>query len=68
MRITDCFLTMNCHIKEYTHIVLADVVVTPEGTMQEPVPTDYMLPDGTEQPFIHIIFEDTEIQGLDVPG
>ncbi len=50
----------------HTHIVLPDLVVTEEGPVQEPVPTGYMLPDGTEQPFMHVLFEDTEIQGLDV--
>lgn len=52
----------------HTHIVLPDVVVTENGPVQEPVPTGYMLPDGTEQPFMHVLFEDTEIQGLEIIG
>ncbi|MDW7733524.1 MAG: hypothetical protein SCH66_13985 [Methanolobus sp.] len=52
----------------HTHLVLPDVAVTSEGPVQEPVPTGYMLPDGTEQPFMHVMFEDTEIQGLEVIG
>jgi len=49
------------------HLVMLDMVMAPNGTMQkEPVPTNYTLPDGQEQPFIHIAFDNPQLEGLRV--
>jgi hypothetical protein len=47
------------------HLVLLDMVVDANGTMQkEPVPTNYTLPNGQEQPFIHVAFDNPQLEGL----
>lgn len=48
-------------------LLLPDMIMSENGTMQkEPVPTNYTLPDGQEQPFIHVAFEDSRIKGLPI--
>jgi hypothetical protein len=50
-----------------TQLLLSDMVMSENGTMQkEPVPTNYTLPNGQEQPFINIMFEDSQIEGLNI--
>ena len=47
------------------HLLLPDMVMAANGTMQkEPVPTNYTLPDGQEQPFIHVAFDSPQLEGL----
>ncbi len=50
----------------HTHLILPNTVATPEGPMEEPVPTRFTLPNDMEQPFIHIMYEDVNIEGLEV--
>ncbi len=40
------------------HLILPPVEVTPDGPVPRPVPTGFELPNGVEQPFMHIMFED----------
>lgn len=49
-----------------THLLLPNMVITPEGPRPQPVPTGFVLPNGVEQPFIHIMFDSTELEGLPV--
>ena len=50
-----------------TELLLPDMVISDNGTMQkEPVPTNYTLPNGQEQPFLNIMFEDSQIEGLTI--
>lgn len=49
-----------------THVILPPVVVTETGPQPAPVPTGYELPNGEEQPFAHVMFEDTDMEGLPI--
>ena len=50
-----------------TELLLPDMVISENGTMQkEPVPTNYTLPNGLEQPFLNIMFEDSRIEGMNI--
>lgn len=50
-----------------TELLLPDMVMSENGTIQkEPVPTNYTLPNGQEQPFLNIMFEDSRIEGLNI--
>jgi hypothetical protein len=47
-----------------TRLFLPDLVVTKNGTMEkQPVPTNFTLPDGQNQPFINVIFENCQLEG-----
>jgi hypothetical protein len=47
-----------------TRLFLPDLVITKSGTMEkQPVPTNYTLPDGQNQSFINLIFEDCQLEG-----
>lgn len=49
------------------HLVVPDMIITDNGTMvEEPVPTNYTLPDGEEQPFIHVAFDEPQLEGLEI--
>ncbi len=49
------------------HLVMPDMVMAANGTMQkEPVPTNYTLPNGQEQPFIHVAFDSPQLEGLNI--
>ena len=49
------------------HLLLPEKVMADNGTMQEqPVPTNYTLPGGENQTFIHIIFDDPQLEGLEI--
>ena len=39
------------------HLILPPQKMTPQGPEQRPVPTGYTLPNGQEQPFIHVMFD-----------
>lgn len=45
----------------HTHILLPNVAVTKDGPITSPVPTGFFLPNGMEQPFIHLMFENIEV-------
>ena len=45
-----------------THLLLPDMVVTPRGGMQKrPLPSGFIMANGHQQPFIHLMFETTLI-------
>ena len=53
----------------HTHLMMPNVqiVVDEEGNYVEvasPVPTGFILPNGMEQPFLHVMFENTVVDGL----
>lgn len=50
----------------HTHLLLPNTVITPQGPRPKPVPTGFVLPNGKEQPFFHVVFENTELEGLPV--
>ena len=41
----------------HTHIIMPPVKGTKKGPVFDPVPTQYELPNGKNQPFIHVMFE-----------
>ncbi|MDF1500648.1 MAG: hypothetical protein P1P76_09275 [Anaerolineales bacterium] len=47
--------------KVHLHVILPNVEVTPDGPQESPVPTGFELPNGAEQPFFHIMFEDLDV-------
>ncbi|MGB9927767.1 MAG: hypothetical protein ACPK85_05115 [Methanosarcina sp.] len=49
------------------HVLLPDMIMAENGTMvKQPVPTNFTLPNGQEQPFLHIAFDNPQMQGLEV--
>jgi len=48
-----------------THLLLPNMVVTPKGPMMSPVPTAFILPNGVEQPFMHIMFGHNSVSGVE---
>ena len=47
------------------HLVLLDKVIAANGTLQkESVPTNFTLPNGQEQSFIHIAYDNPQLEGL----
>jgi hypothetical protein len=46
------------------HLMLPNEVVTKTGPATKPVPTGFTLPNGKEQPFIHVMFLDPDLEGL----
>jgi len=51
--------------KLQTHLLLPNVAVTPNGPVSSPVPTGFILPNGVEQPFMHIMFGDNKVSGVE---
>ena len=48
------------------HLMLPDMVMS-NGTMEkQPVPTNYTLPNGQKQPFIHVVFDNPNLEGLKI--
>lgn len=46
------------------HVILPPTMVTPDGPQDRPVPTGFTLPNGEEQPFMHIMFDEVgEVSG-----
>lgn len=43
------------------HLILPNIEVTPDGPQTSPVPTGFELPNGMEQPFLHIMYEDVTL-------
>lgn len=55
------------HYGIQAHLLLPDMIMTGNGTMKkQPVPTVYTLPNGQEQPFIHVVFDNPNLEGLKV--
>ncbi|TES85402.1 hypothetical protein E3J95_04500 [Candidatus Aerophobetes bacterium] len=48
------------HEATHLHLILPPVKGSPEGPIQSPVPTGFILPNGKQQPFLHIMFETIE--------
>ncbi|HII93113.1 MAG TPA: hypothetical protein HA262_13425, partial [Methanosarcina sp.] len=49
------------------HLVMPEMVMADNGTMPEqPVPTNYTLPNGQNQTFIHVAFDSPKLQGLKI--
>ncbi len=46
------------------HIFLPPLEVTPQGPQPSPVPTGFILPNGKEQPFMHINFESVTLDSV----
>ena len=52
------------HDEVHGHLILPPVAVTPDGPVARPVETGFELPNGSDQPFIHVMFEDiTKLKG-----
>jgi hypothetical protein len=52
------------HDEVHGHLILPPVAVTPDGPVACPVETGFALPNGSDQPFIHVMFEDiTKLKG-----
>lgn len=51
--------------KLQTHLLLPNIAVTPNGPVTSPVPTGFILPNGVEQPFMHIMFGDNKVSGVE---
>ena len=45
------------------HLILPPMAVGAHGPFLSPVPTDFVLPNGATQPFLHIMFEDVRAGG-----
>ncbi len=45
------------------HLILPPTKVTPDGPVDSPVPTGFTLPNGVEQPFIHVNFYGVSMDG-----
>lgn len=48
------------HEATHLHLILPPVKGGPKGPVQSPVPTGFILPNGKQQPFLHIMFETIE--------
>lgn len=51
--------------KLQTHLLLPNIAVTATGPVMSPVPTGFILPSGMEQPFMHIMFADNTVSGVE---
>ncbi|HZD33665.1 MAG TPA: cupredoxin domain-containing protein [Nitrososphaeraceae archaeon] len=45
----------------HTHLIVRPIKITPEGPIFDPVKTEFTLPNGMKQPFIHVMFEQDKI-------
>lgn len=43
------------------HLILPPIEITPQGPQDSPLSTGFTLPNGMEQPFLHIMYEDVSI-------
>lgn len=48
------------------HLILPPIELTPQGPQDSPLPTGFILPNGMEQPFLHIMFEDVSLGSAEV--
>lgn len=46
------------------HLILPPIEVTPQGPIESPVATQFILPNSMQQPFLHINFHDVEVEDL----
>jgi len=44
------------------HLMMPNTEATPNGPRQSPVPTGFLLPNGAEQPFLHLMFEGVQVE------
>lgn len=51
--------------KLQTHIILPNIAVTPNGPISSPVPSGFILPNGVEQPFMHLMYGDNTVSGVE---
>lgn len=51
------------HSRIHFHLILPPTEITADGPKPSPVPTGFMLPNGVEQPFLHIMYEDVNLSG-----
>lgn len=49
------------HDEVHAHLILPPVAVTASGPVDRPVETDFQLPNETDQPFIHVMYEDISL-------
>lgn len=55
------------HVRDqehHTHLMMPPVKGSPKGPVFSPVPTAFDLPNGKKQPFIHIMWEEDELEKL----
>ena len=52
----------------HTHLFLPPIKATPEGPQVSPVPTEFELPNGENQPFVHYMWDEDTIAELVVRG
>ncbi|MCR8914127.1 hypothetical protein FDP08_13390 [Marinobacter panjinensis] len=50
--------------EHHTHLMLPPIKATGKGPVFSPVPTAFELPNGKNQPFLHIMFEQDEVERL----
>ncbi len=50
--------------KLQTHLMLPNMAITATGPIMSPVPTAFILPNGMEQPFMHIMYGHNEVSGV----
>lgn len=53
----------------HTHLMLPNVQIVTDGSgnyeeVMSPVPTGFILPNGMEQPFLHVMFENIQVRDL----
>ncbi len=51
------------HDSMHAHLIMPPVAVTPDGPVDSPLPTGFTLPNGMDQPFAHIMFEEVKATG-----
>jgi len=54
--------------RTHTHVILPNIEITPNGPAMSPLPTQFELPNGMNQPFIHAMFENVKTWGVSVPA
>ncbi|WP_128477296.1 hypothetical protein [Halorussus pelagicus] len=52
----------------HTHLFLPPIKATPEGPTPSPVPTQFELPNGETQPFVHFMWDQDTIEEVVVRG
>lgn len=50
--------------EHHTHLMMPPIKGSPQGPVFSPVPTAFELPNGENQPFLHIMFEQDEVEVL----
>lgn len=53
----------------HTHVIVRPIEIAPDGTMSfDPVETGFELPNGNQQPYLHLMFEQEELVRDDFAG